>query len=55
VGNLGCFQLLDITNNATINIVEPLPLWHGGASFEYIYKRGMPKNLGLQVDLFPIF
>ena len=35
---LGCFQFLAITNKATMNIVEHVPLWHGGASFGYITK-----------------
>jgi hypothetical protein len=33
VGHLGCFQLLAVTNKATMNIVEHVPLWNGGASF----------------------
>jgi hypothetical protein len=41
VGHLGCFQLLAITNKATMYIVEHIPLWHGGASFEYILKSGI--------------
>ena len=52
VGHLGCFQLLAITNKAAMNIVEHVPLWHGGASFGYIPESGIA---GSQVDLFPIF
>ena len=46
VGNLGCFQLLAITNKATMNMVEHVPLWHGGASFGYIPKSGIAGSLG---------
>ena len=51
VGYLGCFQLLAITNKASMNIMEHVALWHGGASFVY-----MPKSdiVGLQLDLFLI-
>ena len=52
VGHLSCFQLLTITNKAAVNIVEHMPLWHGGASFGLFPKVVL---LGLQVDLFPIF
>jgi hypothetical protein len=38
MGHLGCFQLLAITNKSTMNKVEHLPLWHGGASFGFIPK-----------------
>jgi hypothetical protein len=41
VGYLGRFQLLAITNKAAMNIVEHMPLWHGGASFGYIPKIGI--------------
>ena len=41
VGHLGCLQLLAITNKATMNIMEHMPLWHGGASFWYIPKSGI--------------
>jgi hypothetical protein len=27
----GCFHFLAVTNKATMNIVEPVPLWYGGA------------------------
>ena len=52
VGHLGSFQLLAITNEAAMNIVEHMPLWHGGATFGYIPKSSMA---GSWVDLFPIF
>jgi hypothetical protein len=42
---------LAITNKASMNIMEHVALWHGGASFVY-----MPKSdiVGLQLDLFLI-
>jgi hypothetical protein len=45
VGHLGCFQLLVITNMASINIEEHVPLWHGGAFFGYIPKSGLAGSL----------
>jgi hypothetical protein len=36
VGHLGYFQLQAITNKATMNTVEHMPLWHAGASFSDI-------------------
>jgi hypothetical protein len=38
VGHLDCLQLLAITNLASVNIVELVTLWHGGASFGYMLK-----------------
>jgi hypothetical protein len=52
VGHLGCFQLLAITNKAAMNIVEHLPLWHGGASFEYMPKSGIAGSSGRSVSNF---
>ena len=46
VGYLGCFQLLAITNKAAMNIVEHVPLWHGGTSFGYIPKSGIAGSSG---------
>ena len=46
VGHLGCFQLLDITNKAAMSIVEHVPLWHGGISFEYMLRSGIARSLG---------
>ena len=40
-GTSGCLQLLAIINKATKNIVEHMPLWHGGVSFGYIPKSGI--------------
>ena len=50
--HLGCFQLLDITNKATMNIVEHLFLWHDGASFGYIPKSGIAGSLGRSISNF---
>jgi hypothetical protein len=44
VGHLGSFQLLAITNKASMNIVEHVPLWHGGTSFGYIPKSGIARS-----------
>jgi hypothetical protein len=52
VGHLHCFQLLGITNNAAMNIVELVPLWHGGASFVYIPKSGIAGSSGRSVSNF---
>jgi hypothetical protein len=46
VGHLHCFQLLAIINKAVMNIVENVPLWHSGASFEYISKSGIAGSSG---------
>jgi hypothetical protein len=52
VGHLGCLQLLDITNNATLNIMEHVPLWHGGASFGYIPRSGTVGSLDTSLSNF---
>ena len=39
-GHLDCLQLLDITNKASMNIVEHVSLLYGGLSFEYMPKSG---------------
>jgi hypothetical protein len=41
VGHVVCFQLLAITIKATMNIMEHIPLWHGGTSFGYITKSSI--------------
>jgi hypothetical protein len=46
LGHLSCFQLLTITNKATTNIVEHMPLWHGRTSFGYIPRSGIAGSLG---------
>jgi len=35
-GHLGCFQFLAIMNKASMNRIEQVSLWDGGASFGYI-------------------
>ena len=49
---LDCFQLLAIINKATMNIVEHMPLWHGGASFGYILKNGIAGSSGRSISDF---
>jgi hypothetical protein len=38
VGHLGYFQLLAITDKATMTIVEHMPLLYGVASFGYVLR-----------------
>ena len=52
VGHLGCFQLLAITNKDAMNIVEYVPLWHGGASFGYVPKSGIAGSSGRSISKF---
>ena len=52
VGHLGCFQVLAITNKATMNIVEHVPLWHGGVSFGYFPKNGIDGASGRTISNF---
>jgi hypothetical protein len=52
VGHLGCFQLLAITNKASMNIVEHVPAWHGGTSFGYIPKSGIAGYSGRSISNF---
>ena len=52
VGHLGYVQLLAITNKAAMNIVEHVPLWHGGASFGYIPKSGIAGSSGRSISNF---
>ena len=51
-GHLGGFQVLAVTNNAAVNIVEHMSLWHNWASFGYISKSGIAGSWG---RLFPNF
>ena len=44
--HLGCFQVLVMTNNATMNIVEHVFLWYDCASFWYIPQNGISGSWG---------
>ena len=52
VGHLGCFQLLAITNQATMNTVEHVPLCHCGAPFGYIPKSVIAGSSGRSISNF---
>jgi hypothetical protein len=52
MGHLDSFQILAITNKTAINIVEHVPLWHGGASFGYIPKSGAAESSGGHISNF---
>ena len=52
MGHLGCFQPLAITNKASMNIVEQVPLWHGGASLRYIPKSGIAGSSDTSISNF---
>jgi hypothetical protein len=41
-----------MTNKADINIVEHVPLWHGGASLGYIPKSGIAGSSGRSIYIF---
>ena len=51
-GRLGCFQLLAITNNAAMNIVEHMSLLYDWASFGYMPNSGIARSCS---KLFPNF
>ena len=51
-GHLGCFQVLAMTNSATMNIVEHVSLWYKWVPFGYIPKSGIAGSWG---RLFPNF
>ncbi|KAL6073596.1 hypothetical protein STEG23_027897 [Scotinomys teguina] len=40
-GHLGCFQILAITNNAAMNIVEHVSMWYDYAVFGYMPKSAL--------------
>ena len=52
MGHLGCFQLLDITNKAAMNVAEHVSLWNGGASFGYIPKSSIAGSSGRSISNF---
>ena len=45
-GHLGCFQVLAMRNNAAINIVEHMSLWHDWVPLRYIPKSGIAGSWG---------
>ena len=51
-GHLGCFQVLSMTNNAAMNIVEHMSLWYNGTPLG-IYPKVV--LLGLEEGCFLIF
>ena len=51
-GHLGCFQFLDITNKAAMNIVEHVPLWYGKTTFGYMPKSGIIGSSGRSISSF---
>jgi hypothetical protein len=50
--HLGCFQLLAITNKATMDIVEHMPMWHGGTSSRCIPKNCIAGSSGRSISSF---
>ena len=50
--HLGCFQVLAITNNAAMNMVDHTSLWYDWASFGHAPKSGIAGSWG---RLFPKF
>ena len=52
LGHLDCFQLLDVTNKATLNTLEYVPLSHGTACFGYIPKSGIVGSSGRSISNF---
>ena len=51
-GHLGCFQVLAITNNAAMNIVEHILLLYDKASLGYIPKSGIAGSRGKLIPNF---
>jgi hypothetical protein len=45
-GHLGCFQVLGITKEAAMNIVEQVSLWFGGASYGYMPRSDIARSSG---------
>ena len=50
--HLGCFQILPITKNATMTIVEEVYLRYGGASLEYMPRSGRTEYWGRSIPNF---
>ena len=51
-GHLGCFQVLAITNKASMNIVEHVSLLCVGASFEYVPRTDIARSSVSRVSNF---
>ena len=51
-GYLDCFQLLAVTNKATMNVVEDMSLWYGGVLFGYMPKSGIAGSSGRTISSF---
>jgi len=49
-GHLGCFKFLAITNKADMNIVKPVSLWDGRASFGYMLRSGIAGSWGRTIS-----
>jgi hypothetical protein len=49
---LGCFQLLAITSKTAKNIVQHVPLCHGGESFGYFLKSDIDGSSGRSITNF---
>jgi len=50
--HLGCFQFLDITNKAAMNVFEQVSLCYNGASFRYKAKNGIGDFWGRNIPSF---
>ena len=48
----GLFTLLTITNKVAMKTVEHMPLWHDGASSEYMPKRCIAGSSGRSISYF---
>jgi hypothetical protein len=50
MGQIVCSQLLGIKNKTALTILEHVPQWHGGASFEYIPKSDIAWSSGRSIS-----
>ena len=51
-GHLCCFQVLNVLNNAAMNIVEKISLWYGSTSFGYMPKSDIVGSRGRLIPNF---